>query len=148
MIKGIRGLAQSFVRGAVAAGRKAAETFTTLVETGIGYARGEFDVDWQIYEQQKALVELANELDRSQLISGHLHGESKQNLTCKFKYDVKAVYEDVKGNVVTKHWSVINDERMTQNEIMDYASQFAEDYAPEEFPFHAQPELVGIWTRP
>ncbi len=148
MIKGIRGLAQAFVRSAVSIGRKSVETYQMLTEAGLGYVEEQFKMDWSIYDEQKGRVSVAMELDRSQLIHGHLHGESPQNLTAKFKYDVKAVYEDIKGDTLTKHWSVINNERMTLNEVLDYAQMFAEDYAPEEFPMHAQPELTGIWTRP
>lgn len=143
----LRGLAQGFVRSAVAIGRKAIETYQTLTEAGLGYVKSQFEVDWQTYDQQAAFVSLAMEMPKDQLVSGNLHGESIQNLTCKFKYDVKALYENLQGDTVTMHWSVINDERMTPNEILEYAQMFAVDSAAEGFPMHGPPELEGIWTR-
>lgn len=147
MFQGLRGLAQAFVRGAVAAGRKAVETFDTLVESGLGYFDEQFKADWIVYDQQKSFIELAGGLDKDQLIPGPLHGESPQNLTAKFKYDLKTVYEDLKGKTTEVFWSVINNERLTQTEIMDYAAIFAKDSEPGDYPMHGQPEIVGIWTR-
>lgn len=147
MFSGIRGLAQSFVRGAVAIGRGVKATYEALTDLGLGYIEEQFKQDWGMYDQQKAFVDLAGEVPKDQLIPGVIHGETQQSLTARFKYDVRTVYEDVKGRLVTKHWSVISNTRMTQNEILDYADIFAEDYAPEGYPYHMTPELEGIWVR-
>lgn len=147
MISGLRGLAQSFVRGAVAIGRAIETTYATLTDLGLGYVKEQFTYDWNLYDQQKAFVDLAGSIEKSQLIPGAIHGESTQSLTCRFKYDVSATYEDLEGNTLTKYWSVINNERLTQEEILARAERFAEEYPEEGMPFHAPAQLEGIWHR-
>lgn len=147
MLTGLRGLAQAFVRGAVAIGRRIKTTYTALATLGLRYAMPEFEFDWFMYDQQKAFISLATDLPRDQLIPGEFHGESNMALTCKFRYDVSAIYENIKGKTVKGYWSVISDVRLTQEEIEAKGQDFAEDYAPEGFPFHGPVQLEGIWTR-
>lgn len=147
MITGLRGLAQAFVRGAVAIGRGIEATYTALTDLGLGYVKSQFEMDWQTYDEQTGLVDYVKDLPRDQLIPGVAHGESTWQLTSKFKYDVKTVYEDVRGNTKTFNWSVISDMRLTQDEISEQADVFRKDYAPTDFPFSAQAEIVGLWHR-
>lgn len=147
MISGLRGLAQSFVRGAVAIGRAIETTYATLTDLGLGYVKEQFTYDWNLYDQQKAFVDLAGELDKSQLIPGAIHGESTQNLTCRFKYDVKGVYKNLEGEETTLHWSVINNERLTQEQILAQGGIFAKGCQPKDFPFIEEVAIEGIWFK-
>lgn len=147
MITGLRGLAQAFVRGAVAIGRSVTSTYESIVTAGFGYAQEQFEFDFFAYDQQKTFIDLADGLDKDHLIPGIIHGKSPQNLTCEFKYDVKGLYSNVWGDTITAHWSVISDQRMTQTEVMDAAQAFIVDSVPEDALFYHTSELEGIWTR-
>lgn len=147
MIKGIRGFAQGFVRAAVAIGERASEAYSSLRQIGLDYARGDFEIDWDIYNEQTGFTQLAMEMDPDQLIMGHLHGESIWNLSEKYRYEVTTPYMTPDGILSEQTVTVTSKTRLTMQEVFDQGDELMETSPPVEGVEYGEKELSGIWYR-
>lgn len=147
MISGLRGLAQAFVRGAVAIGRGVESTYTALTTLGLDYAKERFEIDFESFDRQPFLVDEIKKRPSDQLISGALHQEVDIGIKANFKYDVESEWIDPTGKKKTITRSVVSDYRMSQDEIGEEAEAWGSDTGdPDERQLTGW-ELSGSWYR-
>lgn len=147
MLTGLRGLAQSFVRGAVAIGRGIESTYTALTTLGLGYVRERFDIDFQDFDRQPFLVGEIKKRPTDQLIRGVLHQERDIGVKANFKYDVASEWIDPTGKKKTITRSVVSDYRMSQDEIGDEAGAWGSDTGDPDTRQLTGWDLTGSWAR-
>lgn len=147
IVKNIRGLAQSVVRGAVSIGMAIGETYETLKASGLGYLESQFTFDYEQYDIQADLTTQIADLDSGYIIPTGLHAETDRDLTCKFMYDLSCIWENEEGETEEQFWSVISEQRLSTDEILEDAEGFPAEYGPEAFPFHGPIKIIASWTR-
>lgn len=146
-IKNIRNAAIGFVRGMVERFFPPKEIAVTLDITGLAYPPQQVREDIATFIVQKVTVDEIRTLNKAYLIPEALHIQSPRDLTAKYMYDVQCLWEDVEGNIATTPWSVISDQRMTQDEIMEIATTFPPLYVPEGFEFHGEIDIIASWSK-
>lgn len=147
IVKNIRGFAQSIIRGAVAVGMKAVETFETLKASGLGYIESQFRADFEAYDVQPFLMDEIYTLREDYIIPVGYHQETDIGITFPYKYDIQATYMDAKGITMDLTRSVVSNERMTLDEIMEEAAVWEEETPDEGWQPFTDWELIGSWKK-
>lgn len=115
---GIRGLAQSFMRSAVASGWGANRTLETLREMGYGYRRTEFLADYRMYTGAHERRELFKFIRKGYYPSLDLYTETTGIQRTAFRYQVDVdVLKPQTGDRFTLSTNIASDRQMSMAEI-------------------------------
>lgn len=146
----IRSFFQPIIRGYAAIKAGIAHTFETLRSYEPAISESAVIEDYTAYRDGVAIQELDEPLVADYLVPWYLHGKAPVNLSANFKYDVKAVYENIQGDTVDAYWSVIDDKRLTESEIVAMGTPFKTDSPQvdvEEYPFHGPLQVIACWRK-
>jgi len=119
---GIRGLAQAFIRSAVAKGLSSTATLKSLVDGGISYRRTNMLADYREWGQVPRKMSAIKAVRRDYLPSQSAYVETTGKQTQPYRYQITGnIYNPETGERVDFTTNVVSEFGLTPNQVYDEA---------------------------
>ena len=146
-VENVRSFVQGIIRGGQEVGYTPEEIHLGLEGVGLVMPLAELEEDFAKYAAQRYSVLEAEEYNPASLLPRDYYVESTKNLAQEYFHEVQWEIEDAEGKRHTLFASVVGDERMTMDEVLEEGRIMSEKYLSVGEFVVSDVKLSGLWRK-